>query len=39
MRADGVQLQMMAPVGHRSPTVTAVSLPEGLNGPNIVRAM
>jgi aspartate aminotransferase-like enzyme len=39
MRADGVQLQVMAPVGHRSPTVTAVSLPESLSGPNVVRAM
>ena len=39
MRADGVQLQGMAPVGHRSPTVTAVSLPESLSGPNVVRAM
>lgn len=39
MRAGGVQVQVMAPVGHRSPTVTAVSLPEGLSGPHIVRAM
>lgn len=39
MRTDGVQLQVMAPERHRSPTVTAVSLPEGISGPRIVSAM
>ena len=39
MRADGIDLQVMAPEGHRSPTVTAVSLPEGMSGPSIVAAM
>jgi aspartate aminotransferase-like enzyme len=39
MRSDGVQLQVMAPEGHRSPTVTSLRLPEGLSGPRIVSAM
>lgn len=40
MKEDhGVALGVMAPEGFRSPTVTAVSLPEGLSGPAIVKAM
>ena len=39
MRADGAYLRVMAPEGYRSPTVTAVSLPEGMSGPRIVSAM
>ena len=39
MRSNGVQLQVMAPVGHRSPTVTSLVLPEGMSGPRIVTAM
>lgn len=39
MRNDGVQLQVMAPEGHRSPTVTSVVLPEGLCGPTVVSGM
>ena len=38
-RADGAYLRVMAPEGYRSPTVTAVSLPEGMSGPRIVSAM
>lgn len=30
---------VQAPAGYRSPTVTAVTLPEGLSGPGIVRAL
>ncbi len=39
MRAAGVELSVMAPVGHRSPTVTAVMLPEDASGPSVVSAM
>ena len=39
MRSAGVQLQVMAPEGHRSPTVTSLVLPEGMSGPRIVTAM
>ncbi len=38
-RSDGLQLRVMAPEGRRSPTVTAVSLPDGMGGPDIVKAM
>ena len=30
---------VQAPVGYRSPTVTAVTLPGGLNGRDVVRAL
>ncbi len=30
---------VQAPAGFRSPTVTAVTLPDGLNGPAVVRAL
>ncbi|MFV2007009.1 MAG: alanine--glyoxylate aminotransferase family protein [Longimicrobiales bacterium] len=40
MREDrGVELEVLAPEGLRSPTVTCVSLPEGVGGAGIVRAM
>jgi aspartate aminotransferase-like enzyme len=35
----GQSLRVLAPQGHRSPTVTAVTLPAGLSGPQIVAAM
>ncbi len=35
----GVALEVLAPEGFRSPTVTCVSLPEGVGGTRIVGAM
>lgn len=35
----GVGLRVLAPEGHRSPTVTCVVLPEGTTGPPVVAAM
>jgi len=39
MQSEGVALRVMAPQGHRSPTVTAVALPGGMSGPSIVNEM
>jgi aspartate aminotransferase-like enzyme len=39
MRADGLGIAVLAPQGHRSPTVTCISLPDGRSGPEIVAAM
>ena len=39
MRADGVEVAVLAPDGHRSPTVTCVNLPDGRSGPEVVAAM
>ena len=39
MRADGMEVAILAPDGHRSPTVTCVSLPDGRSGPDVVAAM
>lgn len=39
MRAEGVEVAVLAPVGHRSPTVTCITLPEGTSGPEVVAAM
>jgi aspartate aminotransferase-like enzyme len=39
MRADGVEVAVLAPEGHRSPTVTCVILPDGRSGPEVVAAM
>jgi len=39
MRADGVDVAVLAPEGHRSPTVTCVTLPDGRSGPGVVAAM
>ncbi len=36
MAARGLPLGVLAPAGRRSPTVTCVTLPEGLTGPDIV---
>lgn len=35
----GKGLRVLAPEGHRSPTVTAVCTPEGVSGPALVRAL
>ena len=35
----GVDLGVLAPAGHRSPTVTAVRMPEGRSSPPVVTAM
>lgn len=35
MRGRGVDLQVMAPAGHRSPAVTTVLTPTGLRGPDV----
>ncbi|MBI4519220.1 MAG: alanine--glyoxylate aminotransferase family protein [Gemmatimonadetes bacterium] len=35
----GVPLSILAPPGHRSPTVTCIRLPEGRTGPQVVAAM
>jgi aspartate aminotransferase-like enzyme len=39
MRADGVDVGVFAPAGHRSPTITCITLPEGISGPDVVGAM
>jgi aspartate aminotransferase-like enzyme len=39
MRADGVEVSVLTPEGHRSPTVTCVRLPDGRSGPEVVAAM
>jgi len=39
MRGRGAALSILAPEGHRSPTVTCIGLPEGTEGPAVVKAM
>jgi aspartate aminotransferase-like enzyme len=39
MRAEGVDVDLFAAEGHRSPTITCISLPEGTSGPEVVAAM
>jgi aspartate aminotransferase-like enzyme len=39
MRASGVPLHVVAPEGYRSPAVTTVRLPEGVNGPDVTQAV
>ena len=39
MNSLGVQLKVVAAEGHRSPTVTAIQLPDGLSGPVFVNAV
>jgi predicted phosphoserine aminotransferase len=39
MRGDGFQLGILAPDGYRSPTVTCVTMPEGLVGSDVCGAM
>jgi aspartate aminotransferase-like enzyme len=38
MKAAGVDIEVFAPVGHRSPTVTCVTLPDSTTGPEVVAA-
>jgi aspartate aminotransferase-like enzyme len=39
MQDQGVDVGLFAPEGHRSPTVTCISLPGGISGPDVVAAM
>jgi aspartate aminotransferase-like enzyme len=39
MRAHGIPLSVLAPEGHRSPSVTTIVLPEGVRGPEVTRAV
>lgn len=39
MKATGIEIGVFAPVGHRSPTVTCVTLPDATTGPEVVAAM
>jgi predicted phosphoserine aminotransferase len=39
MRGDGFQLGILAPDGYRSPTVTCVTMPDGLAGSDVCGAM
>lgn len=39
MQADDVDIGVFAPAGHRSPTVTCLTLPEASTGPEVVAAM
>jgi predicted phosphoserine aminotransferase len=39
MRADGFELGILAPDGYRSPTVTCITVPEGLAGSDVCGAM
>ena len=39
MRARGVHVEVMAPEGYRSPSVTAVRTPEGITGPEVTEAV
>ncbi len=39
MRDAGVELRVIAPEGYRSPCVTAISVPESLSGPSIVKGV
>ena len=38
-RAEGIEVGVYAAEGHRSPTVTCISLPEGVSGPDVVAEM
>lgn len=38
-RAERFGIGILAPAGHRSPTVTAVTVPDGLTGDDVVRAV
>lgn len=38
MKARGIGLEVLAPEGYRSPTVTAIRLPDGWTGPRLVAA-
>ena len=39
MQAAGVGLRVLAPEGYRSPGVTAVTVPDGMTGPTVVKGM
>ena len=39
MRSERSEIAVLAPEGHRSPTITCISLPEGRSGPEVVAAM
>ncbi|MBX6330461.1 MAG: alanine--glyoxylate aminotransferase family protein [Gemmatimonadaceae bacterium] len=39
MRERGVALEVLAPPGYRSPTVTCIRLPQGTSGPAVVKAL
>jgi aspartate aminotransferase-like enzyme len=39
MQADGVDVGVLAPPGHRSPTVTCITLPDGTSGSSVAAAM
>lgn len=39
MKEKGVALGVMAPKGHRSPAVTTVTLPDGVTGPEVTKAV
>lgn len=39
MREAGVDLDIVAPDGHRSPSVTTIRLPQGVNGPDVTGAV
>jgi aspartate aminotransferase-like enzyme len=39
MRDEGVDVDVFAPEGYRSPTVTCITLPDGVSGPDVVAAM
>ena len=39
MRGDGVHVEVLAPEGYRSPTITCITLPQAITGPEVVAAM
>jgi aspartate aminotransferase-like enzyme len=39
MRAKGVELEIVAPQGFRSPAVTAIRTPKGMTGPEVSKAV
>lgn len=39
VRAGGVGVEVMAPIGHRSPAVTTIRTPEGTTGPEVTAAV
>ncbi len=39
MQSTGVDVSVLAPEGHRSPTVTCITVPTGTTGPEVVSAM
>jgi aspartate aminotransferase-like enzyme len=39
MRERGVALEVLAPAGYRSPSVTTVRLPDGIAGPDVTKAV